>query len=205
MSESEVMEDNQKLVHYIVHRYFTAYTHNNTCYDYDDIFQIGMEGLLKAHRTYKVNGGHKFSTYAFTVVRNEIRHYLKLAQNSRDPDKSLNFLYTNKSGESYELSEILVDKNYKDSFNYIDMVQTIKPFLNDHYFTLVELQVIKLIVTGNYSNSEISRDLKLNHTTMYKTMLKIRKMLRVILGDKIIKDIAGLRTRRRVDNSANIE
>lgn len=43
----------------------------------DDLYQIGIEGLLKALKGYKTDGGASFSTYAGHCIIGEIRHYVR--------------------------------------------------------------------------------------------------------------------------------
>ena len=45
--------------------------------DFDDIYQIGCVGLLKAAEKYNENLGYKFSTYAFNVISGEIKMFLR--------------------------------------------------------------------------------------------------------------------------------
>jgi RNA polymerase sigma factor (sigma-70 family) len=46
-------------------------------FTYDDLFQIGCLGLIKAENTYKPDA--KFSTYAYILIRNEIFSALEYA------------------------------------------------------------------------------------------------------------------------------
>lgn len=59
-----MIEDNLKLVHYVLHKL-------NIKQDYEDYFQIGCIGLIKAERAYKEEKG-KFSSFAVNCIRNEI-------------------------------------------------------------------------------------------------------------------------------------
>lgn len=45
--------------------------------EYDDIFQIGCIGLLKAINTFSLDKGCKFSSYAVPSISNEIKEYLR--------------------------------------------------------------------------------------------------------------------------------
>ena len=45
--------------------------------DFDDIYQIGCVGLLKAAEKYNETLGYKFSTYAFNVISGEIKMFLR--------------------------------------------------------------------------------------------------------------------------------
>ena len=52
-------------------------------YSYDDLYQTGCIGLIKAAQSY-TEGKVKFSTYAYHCIRNEIYHALEYARLRRD-------------------------------------------------------------------------------------------------------------------------
>lgn len=66
--------NNLKLIHSVCHKI-------NSQIEYDDMFQSGCLGLIKAARTYKSNYGYAFSSYAIPVIRNEIRMMLRRHKN----------------------------------------------------------------------------------------------------------------------------
>jgi RNA polymerase sporulation-specific sigma factor len=49
----------------------------NRGYDYDDIFQIGSMGLVKAIQNFDLSYDVKFSTYAVPMIMGEIRRFLR--------------------------------------------------------------------------------------------------------------------------------
>lgn len=83
------IEDHLGLVHFALRRYFGKTIHDR---DYEDLFQEGCIGLMKALGTYSPDNG-KWSTWAVICIRSAIRHYLRAAgQNVRktlDTCKSL--------------------------------------------------------------------------------------------------------------------
>ena len=54
-----------------------TYRFRNTGYELQDLFQVGVIGLLKAIRAYDLEKGFKFSTYAVSRIIGEIRLYLR--------------------------------------------------------------------------------------------------------------------------------
>ena len=62
-TQTSLITDNLKLVHSICHKM------NG---EYDDMFQIGCIGLIKAAKTFKHEYGYAFSSYAVPIIRNEI-------------------------------------------------------------------------------------------------------------------------------------
>ena len=84
LAREEFIIYNMRLVLSIVQR-FSA-TKNNT----DDIFQVGMIGLIKSIDNFNTSIGVKFSTYAVPMIIGEIRKFLrdsnslKIARSIRD-------------------------------------------------------------------------------------------------------------------------
>ena len=66
-----LIEKNLGLVHHIVRR-FAGRGH-----DMEDLFQIGVIGLIKAIDKFDLNLGVKFSTYAVPMIAGEIKRFLR--------------------------------------------------------------------------------------------------------------------------------
>ena len=49
--------------------------------NYEDLYQVGMIGLLKALEKYTTNNNTKFSTYAYLWIKGEILEYLRCDRN----------------------------------------------------------------------------------------------------------------------------
>ena len=72
------VEENMGLVGRVIQD--CVHTLDKGCiYDYDDLFQIGCEGLIKAARTDRPGHVCAFSTYANRLIRNEIYTQLEYA------------------------------------------------------------------------------------------------------------------------------
>ncbi len=66
-----LIEQNFNLVRSIVHRF------NNRGYEWDDLFQIGCIGLMKAIERFDLSYETKFSTYAVPMIIGEIRRFIR--------------------------------------------------------------------------------------------------------------------------------
>lgn len=66
-----LIEQNLGLVHHIVKRFL------NRGYDTDDLFQIGVIGLIKAIDKFDPSFEVKFSTYAVPLIAGEIKRFLR--------------------------------------------------------------------------------------------------------------------------------
>ena len=70
-ASEQLLEENQKLVWAIVHRY------TGRGVEAEDLFQLGCIGFLKSLRGYDPSYGTRFSTYAVPKIAGEIRRFLR--------------------------------------------------------------------------------------------------------------------------------
>ena len=70
MNEDKLIEDNMKLVYYVVNKYYPSYMYD------EDVIQEGMLGLCQAAKTYDPEKT-KFSTYACICIKNRLKYYLR--------------------------------------------------------------------------------------------------------------------------------
>lgn len=73
-NEEEFIKNNQNLVYYIIQHTGIKIP---ACFDYDDIFQVGCIGLLKAYRTFDKSKNNKFSSYAIPYISGTIKAYIR--------------------------------------------------------------------------------------------------------------------------------
>lgn len=71
-ARNKLAEENSKLVHKVVHRMAVV------CREpYEDLYQIGYVGLLKASERFNPATGNAFSSFAVPYIQGEIQHYLR--------------------------------------------------------------------------------------------------------------------------------
>ncbi len=70
-AKDTLVEGNLKLVLSILKKY------QNKCDNLDDLFQIGVVGLIKAIDNFDLSFGVKFSTYAVFMIEGEIKRYVR--------------------------------------------------------------------------------------------------------------------------------
>ncbi|SEF54929.1 RNA polymerase, sigma subunit, RpoX/SigF [Caloramator fervidus] len=66
-----LVKSNLGLVNLVIRRFV------NMGFDYEELFQIGCIGLIKAIRNFKVDQNVKFSTYAVPMILGEVRRFLR--------------------------------------------------------------------------------------------------------------------------------
>ena len=70
-AKDKLIEGNLKLVLSILKKY------NNGKHNVDDLFQVGVVGLIKAIDNFDLSYNLMFSTYAVTLIMGEIRRYIR--------------------------------------------------------------------------------------------------------------------------------
>lgn len=70
-AKSKVYEANVGLIYMVLERF------KNTSYEYEDLFQVGSIGLLKAIDRFDFSFNVRFSTYAVPMIMGEIKKFLR--------------------------------------------------------------------------------------------------------------------------------
>ncbi len=70
-AEAEIIRKNEGLVRSLASRFVGRGT------EYDDLYQLGMIGLLRAVRSFDTERGCAFSTYAVPLITGEIKRFLR--------------------------------------------------------------------------------------------------------------------------------
>ena len=108
-AKEKLVNGSLKLVLSILKKY------NNRCENMDDLFQVGVIGLIKAIDNFDLSYNLKLSTYACPLILGEVRRYLR-DNNSIRVSRSLKDL-------AYKIlkckEEIMQDKGYEPSFDEI--------------------------------------------------------------------------------------
>lgn len=125
----EVINSTSKMIYMIINKYFRGY-------DKEDLYQVGVLGVIKAYDNYKKDHNTKFSTYAYTYIYGEIYTYtnnlkgLKLARENYSLYKKINEAKNilsqrlMKEPTIYELSSFL-ELDYKLIENIINSMKNI--------------------------------------------------------------------------------
>lgn len=102
-AKEEFIYSNLRLVLSVIKKF------NNRGENIDDIFQVGVIGLIKAINNFDVSQGVKLSTYAVPMIIGEIRRYLR-DYNSIRVSRSLRDI----AYKALKSKEMLINKNAKE-------------------------------------------------------------------------------------------
>lgn len=152
-------------------------------FDYEDIFQEGCIGLLKAVRSFKPDKGIKFSTYAGRCITNEILMHLR-----RVGSKAC-FLFletpvaTNDNNEEITLKDMIEAKETTES---MVMARELERFYDDFverlsekkgYMDERERKVYKLLLRG-YKQTEMMASIGISQRVAATHFKSIRELIR---------------------------
>ncbi len=70
-AKTTLVEENSPLIKSVIRRY------KNKGVEYDDLYQLGCIGFLKAIRNFSAEFGVKFSTYAVPMIAGEVKRFLR--------------------------------------------------------------------------------------------------------------------------------
>lgn len=70
-AKTMLIEENSPLIKSVIRRY------RNKGVDYEDLYQLGCIGFLKAMRNFSTAFGVKFSTYAVPMIAGEVKRFLR--------------------------------------------------------------------------------------------------------------------------------
>lgn len=109
MNEQElvnIIKENKGLIYSIIKKY-------TTYYEFDDLYQVSIIGIIKAHNNYNKKSGVKFTTYAYKYILSEVLNFInnsKLIKSSREYNK----IYK----KILEARTILTQRLMKEPTNY---------------------------------------------------------------------------------------
>jgi RNA polymerase sporulation-specific sigma factor len=111
-SRNVLVESNVRLVSSIVKQFRAENAH----FSQDDLFQIGVIGLIKSIKNFDIDKGFQFSTYATHVIKGEIQNYLrgsctmKINRKTHENSKKINnflFDYSQKNQKEPTYEEVM--------------------------------------------------------------------------------------------------
>ena len=103
---TNVIIENENLIYSIINKY-------SNYYDLDDLYQVGVIGIIKAYNNYKSDYNTKFTSYAYTYIFGEVIKYInenksfKISKEYRNLYKKIN-----------EAKTILTQRLMKEPSNY---------------------------------------------------------------------------------------
>ena len=114
-SRDMLVEGNLKLVLSVIKRF------NNRGENLDDLFQIGVIGLIKAIDNFDFTHGVKFSTYAVPMIVGEIRRYLRDNSKLRIPRSLKDIAYKALQFKEAYIKEHTIEPNIETIAKHLNV------------------------------------------------------------------------------------
>jgi len=177
-------------------------SHYEKTFNEEDIFQIGMIGLLKAAKKFDPSKGYKFSTYAVNSIRNTISNELK--KNSVGSNKvytsydSYNICYEDYMNENTSPDfhskkkknlEVSPENIYQYSRLDIDLLfeKLIEKYPAEENDIITSKQLVEIYGQG-YTWPQVA---KMTNMTLYQVKKNISKLRGMIPSNIKRKDFVG--------------
>lgn len=190
---NKLVEGNLKLVLSVVQKY------NNRKENLDDLFQIGVLGLIKAIENFDLEKNVLFSTYAVPMINGEIRRYLrdnnmvKISRQLKDiAYKSLKVKekFIEKNNREPSIKEIANILNYSEydikeafdsSYNVVSIFEPINTENGD------ELFLIDQISNSNFENNHL-----VDYLTLEEALFNLNDSFKKIIYKRYFEDLTQM-------------
>lgn len=190
---NKLVEGNLKLVLSVVQKY------NNRKENLDDLFQIGVLGLIKAIDNFDLEKNVLFSTYAVPMINGEIRRYLrdnnmvKISRQLKDiAYKSLKVKekFIEKNNREPSIKEIANILNYSEydikeafdsSYNVVSIFEPINTENGD------ELFLIDQISNSNFENNHL-----VDYLTLEEALFNLNDSFKKIIYKRYFEDLTQM-------------
>ncbi len=138
----EIIKVNSGLIYMIINKYFKGY-------DKEDLYQVGVIGVIKAYNNYNNNHNTKFSTYAFKYIYGEMYSYINNIKSIKVSNE-----YVTLYKKIRTASNILSQKLMKEpSVNELAMFLEIDPFIIENVIKAMnKVDSLEKIVSSDGKN-----------------------------------------------------
>ena len=202
-AKEDLVRKYQPMVSYILKQQHTSRE------DFDDFFQEGAIGLLKAITEYNPNQYQiKFSTFAYICIIRRVFNTIKSTQRKRYlPQGILSLNNVIGDDDSRTFLDALADWE-AEPFTRVEANWIGKRLdaVLQAYLSPVEYQVIKLLLNGYHSNEireELGLSLKVIDNARTRVKLKLKKVL--LRYGSLLNPQLPLKTRKRKDLTIQLE
>lgn len=175
----ELVLNNTKLV-YVVLKKLNLFSQR------DYYYEIGIEGLVKAAKTYNPDRDIAFSTYACICIRNSILMDIR-SNKKRVNDISLETTIELKNSETTLYNIIESDYSLEEELERKDLIYKVRAalsFLNDG-----EIQLYKDYFVNRLSQQQIATKNNRSQAQVSRKLTKLKKRVKEIMIQKGLIDI----------------
>jgi len=171
------MNAREKLILYNMRLvYYVAYKYKNAGYEIEDLFSIGLIGLMKAIDYFNIEKNIQFSTYASKCINNEILMFFRKNKNKKQEINIHTTTFITKNGSEISLEKFLIDENVNiiQDYEEKEYIEQLNQIINELPET--EKKVITLFFGFNgrvYVQREIAEILNVSQSYVSRIIKKI--------------------------------
>lgn len=163
--------ENQKLVQFVISKYFPMYYKRIDKDLREDLIQEGMAYLVRAAEKFNPILGYKFSTYAVSYIWGRLGRYV---------DRQIKYL----ESSTYSLNHIVPGKEAEKDVEFIDTIEDSTARYENvellNFISSLEIRDIEFIVeklNKGYKQQEIARELNITQATLCMRLKKLRDLI----------------------------
>ena len=197
---SKIVEGNLKLVLSVVQKY------TNRKENLDDLFQIGVLGLIKAINNFDLTKNVLFSTYAVPMINGEIKRYIR-DNNSLKISRQLKDI----SYKALKVKEDYIEKNNKEpSIEELSKILNINEFdikeaFDSSYKVLSIYEPVsnengdELFLVDQISNNEFENDRLIDFITLKDALINLDDTYKKIIHKRYYEDLTQSEIARKLN------
>ncbi|QQE75702.1 sigma-70 family RNA polymerase sigma factor [Brevibacillus composti] len=155
-----LVQDNLSFVHFILKKYYPP-----EGYDYDDLYQIGCIGLVKAAKKFDPSLGYQFTTYAAYWIENELKKMIRTQKAVKRTGDVFSMDWTGED-EDGSLAELLA--NYDSVEEEVEAKWLFSELIRQE-------PAITMLALQGYTQKEIGRKLGMSQVSVSRKLLNMRK------------------------------
>ena len=176
--QQQMVEDNLRLVSFVIKKYVHQVP-NSVLFQWEDLFQTGCVGLIKAAQAFDSNCGIAFSSFATRCILNQI---LMSFRKQRVPNISFDGHIENENGEQCCMENVLPDPS-QDVYSLLN-AKAIVNFLKDKSQSSYKDAVISEVVMKQRTQQSAATALSCSQAQVSRYVNQLRLQLQQILFEQ---------------------
>lgn len=138
-ARDKIINGNIKLIFNLINKYYS-----NSNYDRDELFSIGVVGLIKAVDTYDINKNYEFSTYASRCICNEILMFFRKKKKYMNDISINDVISLGKNDEEISLEGTIKDEKFNmfDDIIKVELIGEIRRLVDS--LNIRDREIVKL-------------------------------------------------------------
>lgn len=183
-AQKKMVEQNLRLVPYALHKYVPKQIHRTN--EWDDLYQIGCIGLMRAAATFDADRGIRFSTYATKCILVSIRMHLRSKSAGKrgggtqtvSMDKAVHL----SSGNTVSVGNLVPDRHSDVESSYC--ASSIHNFLLSQAQSNPNTASVIPVVLGQQSQRQVADRLGCNQSNVSRRVAVLRQKVQKFQGEE---------------------